>query len=173
METLFILKNRFEQNGNRHPDIFWDEVEKKIQANSNVLASIEYMESTGGEPDVIGRDESGKLILCDCSKESPNRRSVCYDKEARLGRKKNAPETSALEEAQKHGLTLLDQRMYERLQSIGEFDLSSSSWIKAPDDIRSKGGALFMEKRYGHVFVFHNGADSYYSNRGWRGFILL
>lgn len=172
MELLSILKNRFENNMHRHQGINWEDVERRIN-NPSTLKSLLYMEESGGEPDVIGLKDD-KFIICDCSNESPKgRRSLCYDKEARISRKKLPPISSALEEIEKYGLSILDYEMYRKLQSIGEFDLSTSSWILAPKDIRDKGGALFMEKRYGHVFVFHNGADSYYSNRGFRAYLLV
>ena len=175
MDLLALLQIRFESNKARHANVSWEDVQKRIEGSPAALASLSYMEESGGEPDVIGFAEDGhRLIICDCSKESPiQRRSCCYDETARLARKKNPPSTSALEEATKHGLSLLDYDLYQRLQQTGEYDLSTSSWIAAPSDIRCKGGALFCERRYGHVFVFHNGADSYYSSRGWRGFFLL
>ena len=173
MEILELLKNRFDQHPNRHIDVSWNDIVFKIN-KPEILNSIKYMEETGGEPDVIYDKQKNLLLICDCSKESPKeRRSLCYDKEARLGRKKNAPISSALEEATKHDVFLMDLEIYTLLQTIEEFDLTSSSWIKTPDSIREKGGAIFCEKRYGHVFYFHNGADSYYSNRGWRGYITL
>ena len=172
MEFIEILKERFEKNMGRHKGITFSEVEERLK-DPKILEALTFMEGTGGEVDVIGK-EGDKVIVCDCSKESPTwRRSLCYDEKARLSRKKMPPISSAMEEANKHGFLLMDLAMYQRLQSVGEFDLSSSSWILTPEDIREKGGALFCEKRYGHVFVFHNGADSYYSNRGFRGYILI
>ncbi len=173
MDILETIKNRFEKHPNRHVDIKWEDILPKIN-KPDILRSLTYMEETGGEPDVVYDDKKDLFMICDCSKESPKgRRSLCYDKEARLARKKNAPLSSAMEEAEKNGLSLMDLDTYLYLQTIEELDLSSSSWIKTVNSIRSKGGALFCEKRYGHVFYFHNGADSYYSNRGWRGFIIL
>lgn len=173
MDILETIKTRFEQNPNRHKSIQWNEVLPKID-KPTILESLRYMEETGGEPDIVYDEENGLLLACDCSKESPSgRRSLCYDEKARLGRKKNAPASSAMEEAKGRGISLMNLEIYTFMQTVGEFDLSSSSWIEAPEDIRAKGGALFCEKRYGHVFHFHNGADSYYSNRGWRGYIVL
>ena len=172
---LEILKNRFFQNMMRHPDLGWEFVETRLNENKEVLEVLRLMEESGGEPDTIGIDEtSGKLIFCDCSSESPaGRRSLCYDDEALQKRKKNPPKGSAIHQAQEMGVSLLTEELYRRLQELGPFDLKTSSWIATPDDIRSKGGALFCERRYDAVFTFHNGADSYYSVRGWRGYITL
>ena len=173
MDILETLKTRFNHHLLRHKGVNWDDVASKIAAQ-NLLDAIQYMEETGGEPDVVYDESRGLLMICDCAKESPiGRRSLCYDEKARLSRKKNAPISSAAEEAAKHALSLIDLDTYNFLQSLEEFDLSSSSWIATPEDIRLKGGAIFCEKKYGHVFYFHNGADSYYSNRGWRGLVLL
>ncbi len=170
-----ILKNRFFQNMTRHPDIEWEFVEARLSEDKEALEALRLMEESGGEPDTIGIDEkSGKLIFCDCSSESPaGRRSLCYDDEALQKRKKNPPKGSAIHQAQEMGVSLLTEELYRRLQDLGPFDLKTSSWIATPDDIRSKGGALFCERRYDAVFTFHNGADSYYSVRGWRGYITL
>ena len=170
-----IIKTRFLENTRRHPDIPWDAVEAALLAAPYALAALERMEQSGGEPDVIGRDEStGRLIFCDCAKESPAaRRSLCYDDEALQKRSKNPPAGSALRAARDMGTELLTEALYRRLQQTGEYDMKSSSWIATPDDIRRQGGALFCERRYGVVFVFHNGADSYYSTRGWRGYFML
>jgi len=172
---LSILKERFMDNPTRHVDVSWDEVEAALRIHPEALRSIEAMEETGGEPDVIGRDQtSGQILLCDCSRESPaGRRSLCYDDEALRRRKKNPPRGSALEQASRMGIELMDEKEYRRLQELGEFDLKSSSWISTPQEFRSLGGALFCERRYQRVFVFHNGADSYYSSRGWRGILRL
>ena len=166
-----ILKKRFLENMSRHPDLSWEEAE----GHERALEALGRMEETGGEPDTIGWDgESGKLIFLDCSAETPaGRRSLCYDDEALKKRKKNPPSGSALSMARDMGCSLLTEDLYRRLQETGEFDLKTSSWIAAPEEIRSLGGALFGERRYGRVFTFHNGADSYYSVRGWRGFILV
>ena len=170
-----ILKKRFEENVSRHPGIAWEEVLERLNGNEKALEILSRMEESGGEPDIIGRDEkSGKLIFCDCSKETPaGRRSLCYDDEALKKRTKNPPSGSALAQAEETGASIVTEEMYRALQSLGEFDLKTSSWIYTPADIRSKGGALFCERRYGTVFTFHNGADSYYSVRGWRGYILV
>ncbi|MBR2533578.1 MAG: DUF4256 domain-containing protein [Erysipelotrichaceae bacterium] len=172
---LETLKNRFLENMNRHQDLKWEDVEKRLQDHPGMLEILKQMEESGGEPDVIGSDtDSGKLIFCDCSMETPSgRRSLCYDEEALLKRSKNPPAGSALAQAQKMGVELMNEVLYRRLQELGEFDLKTSSWIDTPADVRDKGGALFCERRYGRVFTFHNGADSYYSVRGWRGYICL
>ena len=170
-----ILKNRFFQNMTRHPDLGWEFVETRLNENKEVLEVLRLMEESGGEPDTIGIDEkSGKLIFCDWSSESPaGRRSLCYDDEALQKRKKNPPKGSAVHQAQEMGVSLLTEELYRRLQELGPFDQKTSSWIATPGEIRSKGGALFCERRYDTVFTFHNGADSYYSVRGWRGYITL
>ena len=170
-----ILKKRFEENVSRHPGIAWEEVLERLNGNEKALEILSRMEESGGEPDIIGRDEkSGKLIFCDCSKETPaGRRSLCYDDEALKKRTKNPPSGSALAQAEETGASIVTEEMYRALQSLGEFDLKTSSWIYTPAGIRSKGGALFCERRYGTVFTFHNGADSYYSVRGWWGYILV
>lgn len=169
-----ILKERFEKNMNRHPDIAWDQVEARLRENPEVLEKLRKMEETGGQPDVIGTDENGKFIFCDCSPETPaGRRSLCYDDEALRKRAKNPPASSAMHQANEMGIELLDEELYKRLQQLGQFDLKTSSWIATPEEFRKLGGALFAERRYGRVFFFHNGADSYYSVRGWRGFVCL
>lgn len=169
-----ILKKRFLENMSRHPDLSWEEAEGRLAGNERALEALRRMEETGGEPDTIGWDrETGKLIFLDCSAETPaGRRSLCYDDEALKKRKKNPPSGSALSMARDMGCSLLTEALYRRLQETGEFDLKTSSWIGTPQEIRSLGGALFCERRYGTVFTFHNGADSYYSVRGWRGYIL-
>lgn len=168
------LKERFEKNMNRHPDIAWDQVEARLRENPEVLEKLRKMEETGGQPDVIGTDENGKFIFCDCSPETPaGRRSLCYDDEALRKRAKNPPASSAMHQANEMGIELLDEELYKRLQQLGQFDLKTSSWIATPEEFRKLGGALFAERRYGRVFFFHNGADSYYSVRGWRGFVCL
>ena len=173
--TIEILKNRFYQNMTRHPDLEWEFIKACLNENKEALEKLRMMEESGGEPDTIGLDEvTGKLIFCDCSKETPiGRRSLCYDEEALKERSKNPPIGSALKKAEEIGVSLLDEELYSRLQSLGEFDLNTSSWIKTPEGVRNKGGALFAERRYGRVFIFHNGADSYYSVRGFRGYILI
>lgn len=168
------LKERFEKNMNRHPDIAWDQVEARLRENPEVLEKLRKMEETGGQPDVIGTDENGKFIFCDCSPETPaGRRSLCYDDEALRKQTKNPPASSAMHQANEMGIELLDEELYKRLQQLGQFDLKTSSWIATPEEFRKLGGALFAERRYGRVFFFHNGADSYYSVRGWRGFVCL
>ena len=169
-----VLKNRFNSNITRHPDISWQFVETRLLENKASLEILKKMEESGGEPDVIGLDEGGKLIFCDCSKESPaGRRSLCYDDEALRKRTKNPPAGSAVRQAKEIGAELMTEQLYRRLQTLGEFDLKTSSWIATPESIRKLGGALFCERRYGEVFTFHNGADSYYSVRGWRGYIIV
>jgi len=172
---LDILRARFLEHESLHPDLQWDEVEKRLRENPGALEILRKMEESGGEPDTIGYDpETGKLIFCDCAKESPaGRRSLCYDDEALRKRAKNPPQGSAEQTAKEMGVALLTEELYRRLQSLGEFDLKTSSWIATPDRIRSLGGALFCERRYDTVFTFHNGADSYYSVRGFRGYILV
>ena len=170
-----VLRERFQTNVRYHPDLIWEEIEKKLRKDKKVLGILEQMENSGGEPDVIGIDEkTGKYIYCDCSKETPSgRRSLCYDDEALAKRNKNPPASSAVHEAEKMGIRLLDEALYRKLQELGEFDLKTSSWILTPEKIREKGGALFCERRYGMVFVFHNSAESYYGVRGFRGYILI
>ncbi len=171
---LNTLKARFEKNPQRHPDVSWQQVEERLLGNEKALASLLRMEESGGEPDVIGLDESGALLFCDCARETPaGRRSLCYDDEALKKRKSNPPSASAVAQAEAMGVRLLSEAEYYRLQSLGEFDLKTSSWVAAPPEIRQKGGALFCEKRYGRVFTFHNGAESYYSVRGWRGLLRV
>ena len=170
-----ILKNRFNENRMRHPHLEWEYVEARLSENIEVLDILKQMEESGGEPDTIGIDEtSGTRIFCACSAETPaGRRSLCYDDEALRKRKKSPPAGSAMQQAQEMGVSLLTEDLYRRLQESGSYDLKTSSWIATPDEIRSKGGALFCERRYGTVFVFHNGAESYYSVRGWRGYITI
>ena len=169
------LKNRFVESMTRHPQLTWENVETRLRENERALASLRRMEESGGEPDTIGfDDDTGMLIFCDCSAETPaGRRSLCYDDEALRKRAKNPPVGSAVRQAQEMGVSLLTEKLYRRLQELGPFDLKTSSWIATPAEIRRQGGALFCERRYGAVFTFHNGADSYYSVRGWRGFILV
>lgn len=166
-----ILEQRFTDHQHRHPDIPWKKVLAALQKKPQALATIQKMESSGGEPDVIGVDEAtGQFLYCDCSAESPEgRRSLCYDKEALDSRKENKPAGSALQMAAEMGVELLTEHQYRILQELGEFDLKTSSWIVTPDSIRSLGGALFCDRRYGQVFVYHNGAQSYYAARGFRG----
>ena len=170
-ELLGVLKARFEKNMNRHEGLEWAEVQTKLEANPEKLWTLNEMEVTGGEPDVVGHDEKkGEYIFCDCSAESPKgRRSVCYDREALESRKKHKPENNAIDMATAMGIELLTEEQYRALQKLGNFDLKTSSWVQTPSAIRELGGALFCDYRYGHVFVYHNGADSYYAARGFRG----
>lgn len=172
---LQALKARFEKNMHRHAGIAWAEVHARLDANPAALTSLQGMEATGGEPDVTGRDKaSGHFTFCDCSAESPiGRRSTCYDVEARESRKENRPENSAVEMAAAMGIDLLTQEQYRALQTLGDFDAKTSSWIKTPSDVRALGGALFCDRRYGKVFVYHNGAQSYYAGRGFRGLLRV
>ncbi len=165
------MKDRFEKNMNRHKGIKWPEVEARLEKNSGKLAVLNEMENTGGEPDVIGFDKkSGEYIFYDCSAESPKgRRSYCYDRAALEARKENKPKNNALDAAADIGIELLTEDQYRELQQLGEFDLKTSSWVKTPDKIRKLGGALFCDRRYDTVFTYHNGADSYYAARGFRG----
>ncbi len=171
-EELFnILKARFEKNLNRHEDLEWSKVQAKLEANPEKLWSLGEMERTGGEPDVVGYDEnSGEYIFYDCSAESPKgRRSVCYDQEALEARKKHKPDHSAVGMAADMGIELLTEEQYREMQTFGAFDLKTSSWVKTPEAIRNRGGAIFCDRRYDTVFMYHNGADSYYGARGFRG----
>jgi Protein of unknown function (DUF4256) len=168
---LQALKLRFEKNMRRHAGIAWADVHARLDANPDALMSLQAMEATGGEPDVIGQDKkSGQFTFCDCSAESPiGRRSTCYDADARESRKENKPENSAGEMAAAMRIDLLTEEQYRALQTLGEFDAKTSSWIETPPDVRALGGALFCDRRYGKVFVYHNGAQSYYAARGFRG----
>jgi Protein of unknown function (DUF4256) len=168
---LGALKARFENHRNRHEGVAWDRVQIRLEANSEKLWSLNEMERTGGEPDVTGRDETtGELIFCDCSAESPKgRRSLCYDREALESRKENKPANSALDVAAAMGIEILTEEQYRELQRLEAFDTKTSSWIRTPSTIRKLGGALFCDRRYDTVFVYHNGADSYYAARAFRG----
>jgi hypothetical protein len=174
-ELLNILKARFEKNRNRHPSLEWAKIQAKLDVHPEKLWSLNEMERTGGEPDVIGIDEAtGGYLFYDCSAESPKgRRSVCYDREALESRKEFKPENNALDMAAAMGIELLTEEQYRNLQKLGEFDLKTSSWIKTPSEIRKLGGALFCDRRYNHVFVYHNGAESYYAVRGFRGVLVV
>ena len=170
-ELLRALKARFEKNMNRHKGLEWAKVQAKLEANTEKLWSLNEMERTGGEPDVVGHDKkTGEYIFYDCSAESPNgRRSVCYDGEALKSRKEHKPQNSAIDMAAAMGIELLTEEQYRELQKLGNFDTKTSSWVKTPSDIRKLGGAIFADYRYGTVFVYHNGAESYYAARAFRG----
>jgi hypothetical protein len=170
-QLLTVLKARFDKNMNRHASLAWAQVPTKLEANVEKLWSLSEMERTGGEPDVVGYDErAGEYIFYDCSAESPKgRRSLCYDREALESRKQHKPENSALDTAAAMGIELLTEEQYRELQRLGEFDTKTSSWIRTPSQIRKLGGALFCDRRYDTVFVYHNGAESYYAARAFRG----
>ncbi|HEX4875591.1 MAG TPA: DUF4256 domain-containing protein [Chitinophagaceae bacterium] len=174
-ELLIGLKTRFEKNANRHKNIEWANVQAKLEASPGKLWSLNQMEATGGEPDVIGYNEKIKeYLFCDCSAESPaGRRSCCYDAAALASRKENKPKHSAMAMAAEMGIEILTEKEYRDLQLLGEFDLKTSSWIKTPDNIRKLGGALFCDRRYATVFTYHNGAESYYAARGFRGLLYV
>lgn len=169
-ELLETLRGRFEANVSRHEDLQWVDVEPRLVARPEKLWSLSAMEATGGEPDVVGRDaKTGEYIFYDCSKESPaGRRSTCYDPAALESRKKHKPETSAVAMATEMGAELLSEEQYRALQELGAFDTKTSSWLRTPPDVRERGGAIFGDRRYGRVFVYHNGAESYYAARGFR-----
>ncbi|EJR44349.1 hypothetical protein IIM_05262 [Bacillus cereus VD107] len=170
-ELLGALKARFEKNMNRHEGLEWAKVEVKLNANAEKLWSLNEMEVTGGEPDIVGYDkEKDEYTFYDCSAESPKgRRSLCYDLEALESRKKHKPENNVIDVAIAMGIELLTEEQYRDLQKLGKFDMKSSSWVQTPSDIRELGGAIFCDYRFGHVFVYHNGAESYYAARGFRG----
>ena len=170
-ELLRALKARFEKNMNHHKGLQWAKVQVKLEANSEKLWSLNEMEKTGGEPDVVGQDKkTGEYIFFDCSAESPKgRRSLCYDRKALDERKEHKPENSVLDVAAAMGIELLTEEQYRELQELGHFDTKTSSWVKTPADIRKLGGAVFCDRRYDHVFLYHNGAESYYAARGFRG----
>lgn len=170
-ELLSELKSRFEENTARHIGIKWEDVEARLESSPAKLWSLAEMERTGGEPDVVGRDEkSGEIIFFDCSAESPKgRRSTCFDREGWESRKEARPENTAVDMANEMGVELLSENEYRRLQTLGEFDLKTSSWIKTPADVRSMGGAMFCDRRFGKVWTYHNGAQSYYAARAFRG----
>lgn len=175
-EELFkVLQSRFEKNMNRHQGIEWAKVKAKLESNKEKLWSINEMERTGGEPDVVGYENTtDEYIFCDCSAETPKgRRSICYDREALESRKAHKPENSAIDMANDMGIELLTEEQYKELQKLGNFDTKTSSWLKTPPGIRKLGGAIFGDYRYGRVFIYHNGADSYYSVRGFRGLIRI
>jgi hypothetical protein len=170
-ELLGVLQIRFEKNMNRHKGIIWASVQSKLEANTEKMWSLYEMERTGGEPDIVGQDKkTGEFIFYDCSAESPSgRRSICYDVEGLESRKEFKPENNAIDLAASIGIEMLTEEEYRALQKLGKFDMKTSSWLKTPADIRKLGGALFADFRYGNVFVYHNGAQSYYGGRGFRG----
>ncbi len=172
---LSTLKTRFEKNTNRHKGLEWANIHAKLEANAAKLWSLSEMERTGGEPDVVGYDQAtGEYIFYDCSSETPKgRRSLCYDREALESRKENKPENTALDLAAAMGIEILTEEQYRQLQAFGSFDTKTSGWVKTPSDIRKLGGAIFTDFRYNTVFVYHNGAESYYANRGFRGLLRV
>jgi hypothetical protein len=174
-ELLRILKARFEKNLNRHNGLEWANVQAKLEIHTEKLWSLNEMERTGGEPDVVGYDtKTGEYIFYDCSTESPKgRRSICYDREGLESRKEHKPENNALDMAASMGIEILTEEQYRELQNLGNFDTKTSSWIKTPAEVRKLGGAIFADYRYGQVFVYHNGAESYYGVRGFRGWLSV
>jgi hypothetical protein len=174
-QLLKTLKLRFQENMNRHKGLVWEKVQAKLETKSEKLWSLNEMERTGGEPDVVGYDKKkGEYIFYDCSEDSPaGRRSLCYDREALDSRKEYKPKNSAVDMATAMGIELLTEEQYRQLQKLGEFDTKTSSWVHTPDEIRELGGALFCDRRYNHVFTYHNGAESYYAARGFRGLLRV
>lgn len=172
---LNALQSRFDKHKGRHDGLAWADVEARLADNPQALRLLAAMEETGGEPDVIGRDDAtGRFVFCDCAPETPTgRRSLCFDRAALDVRKENKPRSGALEMAAEMGIELLDEAQYRALQELGEFDRKTSSWIATPSDIRKLGGALFCDRRYGKVFTYHNGAESYYAARGFRGWLAV
>ncbi|MCY0977007.1 DUF4256 domain-containing protein [Chryseobacterium wangxinyae] len=175
IELLDILQQRFEKNKTRHQNLNWTEIEEKLKANPSKLWSLNQMEISGGEPDVVDYDKkTDEFLFFDCSPESPkNRRSFCYDREALDSRKENKPQNDVLTYASEIGIEILDETQYRFLQTLGKFDLKTSSWIKTPKEIRELGGALFCDRRYDTIFVYHNGANSYYAARAFRGVLKV
>ena len=172
-KLIDTLMARFAKNTERHKNISWSDVEKKLQKDDSKLWSLHQMEETGGEPDVVDFGDKA-IVFVDCAPESPNgRRSFCFDAVALASRKENKPKNSATGHAKELGIELLTEEEYRKLQEFGEFDLKTSSWIASPDEIRKRGGALFCDRRYDHVFTYHNGAESYYAARGYRGFLKI
>ena len=174
-KLIQIIKSRFVKNMNRHPGLEWEKVLLRLEANPEKLWSLNEMERTGGEPDVIGFDSiTTEYLFCDCSGESPKgRRSLCYDREGLESRKEHKPDNNAIDLAEAMGIELLTEEQYRELQKIGNFDTKTSSWVKTPAEIRKHGGAVFCDRRYNHVFLYHNGAESYYAARGFRGVLLV
>lgn len=174
-ELLGVLKERFGKHTGRHRGVEWAEVEVRLAGSPGKLRALGEMEGTGGEPDVVGRDEeTGEFLFFDCAAETPEgRRSVCYDREGWESRKEHRPRTSAVEMAEEMGIGLLTEEQYRALQELGEFDLKTSSWVATPEEVRKKGGAIFGDRRFGRVFIYHNGAQSYYGGRGFRGVLRV
>jgi hypothetical protein len=174
-ELIKIVKSRFEKNRNRHPELEWTKVQVRLEADPDKLWSLSEMESTGGEPDVVSHDNvTGEYLFVDCSAESPKgRRSYCYDRAAWESRKEYKPENNVIDVAAEMGIELLSEEQYRELQQLGQFDLKTSSWIETPEEIRKLGGAVFCDRRYNHVFLYHNGAESYYAARGFRGLLRV
>ena len=173
-DLLETLQARFEKHAKRHKGLAWDDVAERLKKHPQKLWSLHEMERTGGEPDVIGHDKkSGEILFCDCSAESPDRRSLCYDREALDSRKENKPAGSAMEMAEEMGIELLNEEQYRDLQKLGAFDLKTSSWLATPPEIRKLGGAIYGDRRYDRVLVFHNGASSYYAALGFRGLLKV
>ena len=172
-ELVSLLKTRFEKNAKRHPKLTWADVQSRLEAHPEKMRSLHDMEKTGGEPDVVGRDQkTGAVIFVDCSPETPKgRTSVCYDREGLESRKEHKPANNAMDMAAAMGIELLSEEQYHALQKVGEFDTKTSSWIKTPDELRKLGGALFGDRRFGRVFIYHNGAQSYYGARAFRGML--
>lgn len=172
---ILCLKNRFENHAHRHQNLMWAPIQARLEADSGKLSSLHEMEATGGEPDVVGFDQkTGAYLFCDCSPESPKgRRSLCYDREALDKRKEHKPENSALDLADAMGIALLTEEQYRSLQALEKFDTKTSSWLQTPPGVRKLGGAIFGDFRYGRVFIYHNGADSYYAARGFRGALWI
>ncbi|MGG5207698.1 DUF4256 domain-containing protein [Chryseobacterium sp. MIQD13] len=173
-ELLKVLKSRFEKNMNRHKDLKWEKIQAKLEASPEKIWSLNEMEETEGEPDVVDYDKkTDEYIFFDCSPESPKRRSLCYDYQAWEARKANKPESNAIDKASEMGIEILSEEQYRQLQELGKFDLKTSSWVKTPSNIREHGGAIFCDRRYNTVFMYHNGADSYYAARGFRGMLKV
>jgi len=173
-ELLKVLKSRFEKNMNRHQGLDWEKIQSKLEVAPEKLWSLNEMEDTEGEPDVVSYDKrTDEFIFFDCSPESPKRRSLCYDYQAWESRKANKPESNVIDKASEMGIELLTEEQYRQLQELGKFDLKTSSWVKTPAHIRELGGAIFCDRRYNTVFMYHNGADSYYAARGFRGMLKL
>ena len=174
-ELLQTLQARFEKNMNRHKGLKWTDVQARLEANADKIWSLHEMEKTGGEPDVVGQDKkTGEYIFFDCSPESPKGRvAVCYDREGLESRKEHRPKNTAMDMAAEMGIELLTEEQYAELQRLGEFDTKTSTWVKTPDEMRKLGGALFGDRRFGRVFFYHNGAQSYYSARGFRGWLRV